>query len=75
MVDDTVIVDTNPMGQMMGLGAVTLSSFQFPKRNTHAEGLGLTVFHATRTVRVSEDAPRSRGGGALARWRVGLGRV
>ena len=59
MVDDTVIVDTNPMGQMMGLGAVTPLIVPVPEtEHPITEGLGLTVFHTTRTVRVNEDAPR-----------------
>ncbi|MEC8051572.1 MAG: GldG family protein [Myxococcota bacterium] len=59
IVDDTVIVDTNPMGQMMGLGAVTPLIVPVPEtQHPITEGLGLTVFHTTRTVRVNEDAPR-----------------
>jgi len=57
IVDDTVMVDTNPMGQMMGLGAVTPLIIPVPDV-THPiiENLGLTVFHTSRTVRVSPDA-------------------
>ena len=59
VVDDTVIVDTNPMGQMMGLGAVTPLIVPVPEtEHPITEGLGLTVFHTSRTVRVSEDAAR-----------------
>jgi len=58
IVDDTVMVDTNPMGQMMGLGAVTPLIIPVPDV-THPiiENLGLTVFHTSRTVRVSPEAP------------------
>ena len=57
IVDDTVMVDTNPMGQMMGLGAVTPLIIPVPDV-THPiiENLGLTVFHTSRTVRVSPEA-------------------
>ena len=60
LVDDTVMVDTNPMGQMMGLGAVTPLIVPVPEV-THPiiENLGLTVFHTTRTVRVDPEAQRS----------------
>ena len=57
VVDDTVMVDTNPMGQMMGLGAVTPLIIPVPDVNHPIiENLGLTVFHTSRTVRVSPDA-------------------
>ncbi len=58
IVDDTVMVDTNPMGQMMGLGAVTPLIIPVPDV-THPiiENLGLTVFHTSRTVRVSPEVP------------------
>ena len=57
-VDTTVVVDPNPMGQMMGLGALTPLVVPVPEvEHPITTGLGVCVFHTTRTVRVIDDVP------------------
>lgn len=57
-VDATVVVDPNPMGQMMGLGALTPLVVPVPEEeHPITKGLGVGVFHTTRTVRVIQEVP------------------